>query len=66
MADEFYRDYGMPEVERLAKAIAAKHGCGPDTLVPEAGYANSRSIPAWWKFQEFALNYIAIRDAGLL
>lgn len=59
----FYRDYKIPEVERLARAIAAKRGWRPDDLVPESGYANSDSIPAWWKFQDDALNYIAMRDA---
>lgn len=60
---EFYSDWKMPEVERLARAVAKRHGHAPDTLVRETGYLNSRMIPSWWKFQEIALAYIAMRDA---
>lgn len=59
----FYRDFGMPPVERLARAIAQKRGIKPDDLVPETGYSNARTIPAWWKFQDTALNYLAMREA---
>lgn len=60
---QFYRDLGMPEVERLAKAAARARGMQDDTMVPETGYANSEMIPGWWKYQDAALNYIAMRDA---
>ena len=62
---EFYRDFRVPEVEKLAKAAARAHGYADDAVVPETGYDNSRAVPAWWKFQSDALTYIAMRNADL-
>lgn len=61
--NDVYRDFGMPPVERLARAIAKKRGYGSDDLVPETGYSNARAVPAWWKFQDAALDYLAMREA---
>jgi hypothetical protein len=63
----FYRDYGDPEVERLARAIVAKRGFDPDQRVEDNGYKNSAYIPAWWKYQDEALAFIAMsREYNLI
>jgi hypothetical protein len=60
---EFYRDLGKPEIERLARAICLKRGIDPDQMIPESGYPGCASIPAWWKYQDRALDFIAMTEA---
>jgi len=61
-SEGFYRDFGVPEVEQLARAIARKRGFPDGMFVPESGYPSSRGIPVWWKFQETAQDYLAMRE----
>jgi len=56
----------MPEVERLARAIAEKHGDNPDAMVPETGYHDAELMPLWWRYQGDAMKFIAMRDACAL
>lgn len=63
MAERFYRDYGIAEVERLARAICFYQGRNPDSMVAETGYRDSAMMPLWWRYQEDALKYIAMREA---
>lgn len=60
---QYYRDYKLPEVERLARAVAIYQGRDPDSLVPETGYSDAHLMPLWWRYQEDALKFIAMRDA---
>lgn len=59
----YHKDYGDPEIKLLARAICKKFGLNPDLLEPETGYPDSALMPAWWRYQDDALKYIAMRDA---
>jgi hypothetical protein len=59
----YYHDFGIPEVERLARAIAIYQGQDPDRMVHETGYADAALMPLWWRYQADAMKYIAMRDA---
>jgi hypothetical protein len=61
--ERLYRDYGQPEVERLARAIVTARGADSDELTPESGYANAQMVPLWWLHQDFALNFLACQKA---
>jgi hypothetical protein len=60
---KFGRDYGRPDVEKLARAICKERGFPPDTLVRDNGYADSAMVPMWWRFQDDAINFIAMKKA---
>lgn len=55
----FYRDYGDPKVERLARAICRARQVDPDELVPDNGYGDAPLVPKWWKSQDAALDFLA-------
>lgn len=59
----YYHDFGVPEIERLARAIASYQGLDPDSMVPETGYDDAALMPLWWRYQTDAMKYIAMRDA---
>lgn len=58
----FYRDYGDPEVERLARACCSYWGQDPDEPVQETGY-DETTVPRWWKYQGEACQFIAMMSA---
>ena len=59
----FYRDLKDQRVERLARAICEVRGIDPDKLVKDSGYDDEPTIPAWWQYQDFAVNFIACTTA---
>jgi len=58
----FYRDFGIPEVERLARACSEARGVDPDKPTQETGYDES-TIPHWWFYQDQALSFLAMMGA---
>lgn len=60
---QFYRDLGRPDVEKLARAICTERGFDPDEHVRETGYDSAALIPCWWKYQDSALDFIAMTKA---
>jgi hypothetical protein len=58
----FYRDYGIPAVEHLARACATARGHDPDEPVRETGY-DETIIPRWWFYQDAARNFLAMMEA---
>jgi hypothetical protein len=58
----FYRDFGIPEVERLARACSEARGIDPDKPTQETGYDES-TIPHWWFYQDHALSFLAMMEA---
>lgn len=62
MTTQIYFNYEDPQVERLARAIVVKRGYDPDELVQDSGYPDSVKIPAWWKYQDYALSFIAMTE----
>jgi hypothetical protein len=59
----YYRDMGRPDVECLARAICVERGVDPDGLVPETGYSDTAMIPLWRKYQDQALEFLAMSKA---
>jgi len=58
--DNFYKNLGDPDIERLARAIVRKRGYDPELLINETGYPDSPKIPIWWKYQDDALAFLAM------
>lgn len=59
----FYRDRGIPEVERLARACCIARGHDPDEQTRETGY-DETTIPRWWFYQDQAQDFFAMMAAG--
>ena len=45
MATRYYHDFGIPEIERFARAVALYQGLDPDSMVPETGYKDAELMP---------------------
>lgn len=58
----FYRDRGIPEVTRLARAYCRYWGLDPDEPVQETGY-DETTIPRWWRHQDAASSFLAMMAA---
>jgi len=55
---QFYRDWGIPDVQRYARAICAARGLHPDRQVKDSGYDGAPEIPVWWQHQGTALDFL--------
>lgn len=62
-APRFYRDFGRPDVERLARAVCLEEGCDPDSMIKETGYSDAALMPRWWRYQADTLKFIAMMKA---
>lgn len=60
----FYRDLGRPDVEHFARAICRERGLDPDEMVQESGYSKTVTVPCWLKYQDPALDFVAMLKAA--